>query len=779
MYCRLNRSFWLLPVLLAASLASSASPIADRASLAIPGQTSLEGFLGCRYDLNWKNRLMAVSEDELLSGFRHRPGVQAWIGEHVGKWLDAASRVWLQTHDKELREKMDRVASGLMATQEPDGYLGTYAKGYRFGMAADNEWDVWNHKYDLIGLLAYSKATGSKPALASAVRIGDLMIKTFGPQAVGINKAGTHKGMAATSILEPMVYLYRATKQAKYLEFCKGLVEQFEAPDGSKLISTLMREKSVVKAPSAKAYEMLSNLVGLCELYRTTGEAKYIGPVVIAWSDIVANRLYITGTGASREFWTKDYNLPCDQSANVGETCVTVTWMQLNIELFRLFGEAKYMDQVEKTICNHLLAAQSPDGSSWCTYIALNGPRWYRTDTNCCLSSGPRGISMIPDLVFSKETNTIAVNLFETSSTRMNLGQGTVQIAQKCAYPFGRMVLIQIQKTPARSKWKLKLRIPTWMRNAAVSVNGGPQRSAISGTYLGLCRKWKQGDQIKVAWALKPVLTHGVGPDADKIAITLGPVVMSVDSALNPTIFPYRFIGLTDPDHWKLSQADQMKGRIELDVPGMWLNPRNQKESQQTLRMVPFYLAGQEISQSWVWLVMPGIHPHVPRNDSLFGYGLEWCSRIGNQTGSFADGSTLTRFVTYDGRKHDQDWFAVQIDRPLLINKVVFCHGCSYHDGGWFDTSGGKPRVQVQTEIDGEWKDVAVLESYPPTNSVQMPAISEGEAFEAVFQPVYAVGIRVIGKPSSGDAPSQTFVSCSELQAFGPDFDANPEKQKK
>ena len=43
------------------------------------------------------NRLLAVDENRLLEGFRKRPGRQTWDGEHVGKWLHAATLAWVNT----------------------------------------------------------------------------------------------------------------------------------------------------------------------------------------------------------------------------------------------------------------------------------------------------------------------------------------------------------------------------------------------------------------------------------------------------------------------------------------------------------------------------------------------------------------------------------------------------------------------------------------------------------------------------------------------------------
>ena len=122
---------------------------------------------------------------------------------------------------------------------------------------------------------------------------------------------------------------------------------------------------------------MLSNLVGLCELARATGDGEMLQAVKNAWQDIVANRLYVTGSASSFEHFLGDHELPNTVNKNICETCVTATWIQFNLQLLRLTGEAKYGDELERALYNHLAAAQHPRGDDWCYYTALEGRKRY------------------------------------------------------------------------------------------------------------------------------------------------------------------------------------------------------------------------------------------------------------------------------------------------------------------------------------------------------------------------------------------------------------------
>jgi len=180
----------------------------------------------------------------------------------------------------------------------------------------------------------------------------------------------------------------------------------------------------------------------------------------------------------------------------------------------------------------------------------------------------------------------------------------------------------------------------------------------------------------------------------------------------------------------------------------------------------------------------------INRGVSLLKAGKESRSRQGNQEGSINDGNFGTFVVTYGGSHAEEDWFAVSLDEAVTISTVVFCHGKTFPDGGWFDTSDGKPKVQVQLTQDGDWETVGELSDYPKTTAEknggltegaqvlnamtgQMVAsednggLTEGQQFTCELpKPVKAFAVRVIGKPASGINPQGAFSSCAELQAF-------------
>ncbi|HEY3322003.1 MAG TPA: beta-L-arabinofuranosidase domain-containing protein [Planctomycetota bacterium] len=745
----------------------------DVLQLLSPADVKLEGYLGTRVSNSEKNRLLVVNEEELLAGFRKRPGKQAWIGEHVGKFLHAATLAWVNTNDAELRAKIDRVASELIKTQDADGYMGTYAPEKKW-----TSWDVWCHKYDLLGLLTYYQFTGNAPALEASRKIGDLLINTFGPGKRSIIKAGEHVGMAATSVLEPVVQLYRFTAEEKYLDFAKYIIASWEEPGGPNVLKTLTDVKAVNKTANGKAYEMLSNLVGLCELARVTGDKQYLTPCLNAWEDIVAHQLYITGSCSRGEHFGPDYDLPNIAKANVGETCVTTTWIQLNLQLLRLTGLARYGDELERSYLNHLSSAQLPDGSKWCYYTSLVGTKPYGNSTNCCLSSGPRAMALAPQAAYLKYqtkegVDGVIVNFFETSKVTMKLGGQNVTIEQKTDFPLKGSSVITL-KMDAPVQFDLKVRAPKWSDPLGLRLHVSDPDftvAADAGDWSVLpAHQWKNGDQITLTFSLATKLVPGEHGNAGKAALTWGPIVLAHDAKQNPgqpsaaqlalALEPVKAAELKPVAPASLPAGVDAATALAFEVPMRGAGDAQPKNA----KLVPFAVAGADGGYFQVWLHWSVEKLPAP---SLLMDGKEKRSRAGNMQGSINDGDVATIACTFNGKAAEQDWYSVELDQPATFKRVVFAHGKSFHDGGWFDASAGKPQIQVRREKGGEWEKVGELADYPATTAADAKGLQDGQIFTLKLnEAIKAVGVRITGKPASGDGPQQAFSSCAELQAF-------------
>ena len=743
--------------------------VADRQDCQVPDRVQLSGWLGSRIAANEANRLAKLDADRLLEGYRKRPGRQSWDGEHVGKWLHAATLAWVNTGDAALRRKLDHVVAELCKCQLPDGYLGTYLDKDRW-----TSWDVWAHKYNLIGLTTYIRFTGNQAPMATCRRMADLLCNTFGdqPGRRDIIRAGSHVGMAPTSVLEPMVVLYRMTGEPRYLEFCEYILRAWEQPNGPHIVSRLLDVKRVDKVGNGKAYEMLSCLNGALEYYRTVGDRRILDACLNAWQDIVAHRLYLTGTASYHELFHDNFDLP--NTGNVGETCVTVTWLQFNAQLLRLTGEARFAEQLERVALNQLIGAQCPDGTAWGYYVEMEGRKPYSStlDGHCCLSSGPRGLALIPSFAVTADAQGPVVNLYDACKASLTLRDGTaVRLAIETLYPGEPDVCIKLDP-PRQQRFAVKLRIPAWCPAATIEVNGNKAEAKSCEGYAVLDRAWSPGDAIRLQLKLEPRVVVGDHLQHGKVAVLYGPLVLAADEALIPPgIASLGRIAAAGADLAALKVQPQPAPEKLKTWPGAQVFRINtvarrtagaaQAGEKLETCLVPFADAGAGRTRYKVWLPLPG-----QAGTSLLAEGKESRSRPGNLQGTILD-EPPSPVVTWNSKPADKDWYAVTLDKPVAIARVAFQHGRTFHDGGWFDASAGKPRVEVQRQKAGAWQTIGTLEKYPATTATDSKRLRDGKEFTLqLSQPATVYGVRVIGRPACGDRPGQAFSSCGGLQAF-------------
>ena len=62
---------------------------------------------------------------------------------------------------------------------------------------------------------------------------------------------------------------------------------------------------------------------------------------------------------------------------------------------------------------------------------------------------------------------------------------------------------------------------------------------------------------------------------------------------------------------------------------------------------------------------------------------------------------------------HDHHWFGVELPKPKTAITFVFNHGQGSEFGGWFDTSAGKPVLEIKAEDNTVWQVLSPLDYYP------------------------------------------------------------------
>ncbi|WP_257670355.1 glycoside hydrolase family 127 protein [Parapedobacter tibetensis] len=500
----------------------------------------LVGYVADRLNQSYENRVLAQDVEHLIEPFRNRTETRLWQSEFWGKWFTSAVLAYRYRPEPRLREVLDGAVAGLLATQTEDGYIGNYAPGSHL-----QEWDIWGRKYTMLGLLDYYEVTGDALSLQAAQKVADHLIGEIKGSSDGlIITKGNYRGMAGSSALEPMVKLYRLSGRDEYLDFAKEIVREWELEQGPQLLG-----KSVVDVSKRfprpkqwyspeqgqKAYEMMSCYEGLLELYRVTGLPEYREAVENTWQNIRDTEINIAGSGASEEMWFGGRRLQAMPVTHYQETCVTVTWIKLNLQLLRLTGDVKYADEIEKAYYNALLGALNRDGSDWAKYTPLNGERLPGSgqcgmDLNCCNASGPRGQFILPLTAVMSTNKGVAVSLYVGGEYDLKTPKGQdVTIKQETDYPVSGAVKLSLQLDKPE-EFALRLRIPAWSAATKVTVNGSLVEGIQAGGYLELSRIWTPTDVVALQLDMRGrLIQHGDGVN-NFVAIRRGPIVFARDS---------------------------------------------------------------------------------------------------------------------------------------------------------------------------------------------------------------------------------------------------------
>ncbi len=501
----------------------------------------LNGFIAQKLDAAYRRRILAQDADNLVKPFLNRTEASCWQSEFWGKWFTSALLAYRYKPTQPLKAALDKSVADLIATQTADGYIGNYAPDKHL-----QQWDIWGRKYCMLGLIGYYDLTQSRAALSAAGKLADHLIKELADNKTPIVKLGNHRGMAASSVLEPITLLYVRTGNKKYLDFAEEIVHEWETDEGPRLLSKSLtavgkRFPKPVKSwygweQGQKAYEMMSCYEGLLELYRVTGNEKYKEAVVNTWQSIRDTELNIAGSGSAMECWFGGAAYQTMAINHYQETCVTATWIKLSQQLLRLTGEAKYADAIEQSYYNALLGAMYADGSDWAKYTPLSGERLKGEEQchmgiNCCEASGPRGLFTLPLTAVMKTTEGADINFFLPGNYNITTPAGQpVTIVQTTGYPVTDKVLISVKPGKA-ALFTLRLRNPGWSQQSSVTVNNQPVPAIAAGEYIAISRQWKDGDTVALTLDMRGRLARS-GDHNEYFAISRGPLVLARDMRL-------------------------------------------------------------------------------------------------------------------------------------------------------------------------------------------------------------------------------------------------------
>ena len=574
----------LFAVVAIATISASADSI-DNIS-----EIKLKGPLGDKLDRMIAGHVAGTDVDYITAPFLEKTETKGWWQtEFWGKWMHSAVPYSVYTGSAALGASIDHGVDRMLASQEKGGYIGNYPDNLRCGEG----WDVWGMKYTMMGLLHYydlakaretvvDKSSSSRKdvnlhsptqisnsstkALEAAKRLCDYVIAEIGPngrRGRELWQTGNWSGYASSSILEPVVWLYRRTGEKKYLDFADYIVKGMTEPEkGPRLLDLALKGISVAdrnekdyaknddwayvcKYGRSKAYEMMSCYQGILDYVEEKGKAggdaetlkNLRKAALMTAEDIVKEEIDLAGGCACSEAWyhgAKKQHLPY---LRLHETCVTTTWMRFCEKLLEVTDDPKWADQIERTFYNAYLGALRSDGGEFAAYTPLSGNRWHGMNhcfmhTDCCTANGPRGFLCFLKELCRNDGKTVTFNFYASALVK---GFDMYSLYPRADY--ARIV------SHTEGRLAMRLRIPAWSAKTVVKVNGAEQEGVKPGSYFTVSRDWKLGDIVEITFDM-PVVAHVID---HSIAFTRGPVLLARDSrfADGDMMEPFR-VGLRD-----------------------------------------------------------------------------------------------------------------------------------------------------------------------------------------------------------------------------------------
>lgn len=492
-------------------------------------------------------------------------------GEHKGdfsfddtdpyKIIEGASYSLAVKYDPKLDAYLDSVITLISAAQEPDGYLTTCVtnKCTRLsGWWGSSRWEKINshelynsgHLYE--AAVAHYKATGKKTLLNVAIKNADLVCQVFGP-----NEGQKHVPSGHPIIEMALAKLYNVTDDEKYLKMARYFVDETgRGTDGHKLSPYSQDHKPIIDQDEIVGHAVRAGYLfsGVTDVASLQHDKKLFDAVNRVWENMASKKLYLNGGIGSRpqgEGFGPNYEL--NNFNNYCETCASIANVYWNQRMFLATGDSKYIDVLERTLYNGLIAGVSLSGDKFFydNPMGTSGgharQQWF--GCACCPGNVTRFMASVPGYVYAIDKKDVYVNLFVGGNSKLKVGDTEVELVQKTQYPWNGDVEIDV--TPNKNdKFTLLVRIPGWAKNKPVPsdlyayvdgsnpqvkvlVNGNETKKHTRAGYWVIEREWKKGDKVTLTMDM-PVRRVEANPqvryDKGLLAMERGPILYALES---------------------------------------------------------------------------------------------------------------------------------------------------------------------------------------------------------------------------------------------------------
>ena len=623
----------------------SNSPHAKLKTVPIRAVVIQQGFWSKRRTTNVESSIPSM-HDELvahgrmdnflrLAGKSDAPQIGPYYSDSdIYKWTEAVGFA-LQSGDlPQLRRTTESMIQGVVAVQEPSGYLNTYFVGDRraermLPHAQEVGHELYCLGHMLQGAIAYFRATGDPTLLNAGIRFVDnFLLPNYGP---GANQKPIVAGHPEIEM--SLIELYRTTGNRRYLDLAGYILHgDNRIPLTAKEIAYMFCGIPFTSRTKLEGHAVRAMYAccGATDYYLETGDPAYLETLNLLWHDLSEHQMYITGGVGARsqgEAFGNAYELP--NARAYGESCAAIGNMMWNWRMLSATGDARFADVMERALYNGINSGMSLDGKLYCyrnplAHDPTSGDKirnpWY--DTTCCPPNLERTLASLPGYFYSTAEDGVYVHLYDNSEMNWRLASGAaIKLTQKTNYPWEGTVGIAVAPA-APETFTLYVRIPGWSRKSTVKVNGQPVEGAAPGKYLPIRRHWSGNDAVEISLDMEPQVVKAnpaVTDDTGRVAMQRGPIVFcmeQLDQAAGsaPKDF-YHYSARVNGQGTAKYDSQLLDGVMTLEHPGSYTAPPASQPLYQAdltvspissatmLKLIPYYAwANREDSAMQVWI---------------------------------------------------------------------------------------------------------------------------------------------------------------------------------
>ena len=531
--------------------------------------------------------------------------------EFVYKHLEAMG--YYAAESGKIADLLKELSNTILAAQQPDGYLNTFfenpankQKGRR-RFQPKNRFEFYNFGHFTQAAIAHYYATEDRRLLDGAVRFADLIVHSFAdPRDLPYD---LYRGPVNQKYEHPnhelaMVELYRATGDRRYLDFVRQTLEEYEffGPKFDAIWGHAVQETLLY--------------AGATDLYLETGERALWQVIERLWDDMHDRKLYIIGGVGSTnhgEAYGKAFELPNETA--YCETCAAISLVFWNHKMLLATGDPRFADEMERSLYNNVLSGISLSGTEYFYPNPLRfrpkrprraGTRSGWFDCSCCPPNVHRLLASLNQYIYTHRADEIQVNLYVESTVQHESPDGTnLRLTQTTDYPWQEDVALAVD-VDRPSEFVLSLRIPGWCEGATASVNGQPVvASGNDSPYLKIARRWKDGDVVTLHLPLELRVVLGddrVKDQVGRLAIMRGPVVYCLEGHDNPDVGLDQIVVLKDTALAAKYEPDLLGGVVSLSGQANAVGGEG-KLDEIAIKAIPYYAwANRGIAWMEVWL---------------------------------------------------------------------------------------------------------------------------------------------------------------------------------